>query len=118
MSCTSPLTVPDRPDRLDPGLGQQRAQDLQRAGHRLARDEHLGHEEVAALEPGADLFERRDQRLVQQLLRPDPRGQALVGQVEDRGRVPDQRPVVQLAEQLFPGHAAPAFRVCRAARWR
>ena len=71
MSCTSPLTVPITivPIVCDPGLGQQRAQDLQRPGHGLAGDEHLGHEEVTPLEPGPDLFQRRDQRLVQQLLR-------------------------------------------------
>ena len=120
MSCTSPLTVPITifPIVCGAGLGQQRAQDLQRAGHRLARDEHLGHEEVAALEPGAHLFQRRDQRLVQQRLRTEALGQALVGELEHRRAVADQRLVVELAEQLFCGHAAPAFRFCLLARCR
>jgi hypothetical protein len=108
----------DGPDRLGAGLGEQRAQDLQRPGHCLAGDEHLGHEEVAALEPGTHLFQRRDQRLVQQRLRPQPHGQPLVGEVEHRGPVADQRLVVELAEQLLGRHAAPAFRFCLAARCR
>src|SRR5437879_4280614 len=56
-------------DRGGAGLGQQRPQDLQRPGHRLARDQHLRHKEVAALEPGADLTKRRDQRVVEQRAR-------------------------------------------------
>jgi hypothetical protein len=48
----------DGADRLGAGLGQQRAQDFQRRGHRFVGDEHFGHEEVAALEPGTDLFQR------------------------------------------------------------
>ena len=71
MSWTSPLTVPIRnlPIVSHAGLGEQRAQHLHRAGHRAAGDQHLGHEEVAALEPGADLLERGDQRVEEQRLR-------------------------------------------------
>ena len=109
MSCTSPLTVPITivPIVCGAGLGQQRAQDLQRAGHRLAGDEHLGHEEVAALEPGAHLFQRRDQRLVQQLSGPRPMARPWLVSSSTAGPVADQRVVVELAEQLFAGHAAP-----------
>ena len=56
-------------DRLDPALDQQRAQPLHRAGHRPAGDQHLGHEEVAALEPRADLLERGDEGVEEQGLR-------------------------------------------------
>ena len=67
MSCTSPLTVPIRkvPTWLGAGLGQQRAQDVERALHRARGDQHLGHEVVAALEARADLLERRDERVVE-----------------------------------------------------
>ena len=67
MSWTSPLTVPIRnvPTCGDAGLGQQRPQDVERALHRARRDQHLGHEVVAALEARADLLERRDQRVVE-----------------------------------------------------
>jgi hypothetical protein len=94
-----------RADRLRARLGQQRAEDLQRPGHRLARDQHLRYEEVAALEPGADLLEGRDQRLVEQRLRAKALPEALIRQVEHRRAVPGERLVVQFAEQLVFGHA-------------
>jgi hypothetical protein len=90
----------DRPDRRGAGLGQQRAQDLQRARHRLAGDEHLRHEEITALEPGADLLQRGDQRLVQQRLRAKAHGQSGVREVEHGRPVADQRLVVEPAEQF------------------
>ena len=87
MSWTSPLTVPIRnvPTCAAPGLGQQRAQDVERALHRARRDQHLGHEVVAALEARADLLERRDQRVVQH-----PLGLEAVG--ETVARRPGARP--------------------------
>ena len=97
-------------DRLDAGLGEQRAQPLHRAGHRAAGDQHLGHEEVAALEPRADLLQRRDERVEEQRLRLHAERQALLGQLEDARGVADQRLVVQaLAGSLRGGHATPSF---------
>src|SRR5262249_11329857 len=96
-------------DRLGAGLGQQRAEDLQRARHRLARDQHLGDEEVTALEPGADLLQRRDQRLVQQRLRAEAHVEAGPGQLEHRRAVADQGVVVELLESLLLRPAAPSF---------
>src|SRR5215217_4950894 len=42
----------ERPGRLGAGLGEQRAEDVERALHRARGDQHLGHEVVAALEAG------------------------------------------------------------------
>ena len=97
MSWTSPLTVPIRnlPTVCDAGLGEQRTQPLHRAGHRAAGDQHLGHEEVAALEPGADLLERRDQGVEQQGLRLHAERQPLLGQLEHARGVAHQGLVVQ-----------------------
>ncbi len=53
-------------DRLHAGLGEQRPQHLHGAGHRAPGDEHLGHEEVAALEPRADLLQRGDEGVEEQ----------------------------------------------------
>src|SRR5262245_20598301 len=94
----------DLADRLCAGLGQQRPQDLERAGHRLAGNKHLGDEEIAALEPRTDLFKRGNQRLVEQCLRAEPSGEPSVGQLKHRRSVPDQGVVVQLAEQLLVRH--------------
>ena len=68
----------ERADLLRAGLGQQRAQDVERALHRAGGDQHLGHEVVAALEPRADLLERGDQRVVEHPLGLEPVGEALV----------------------------------------
>ena len=93
MSWTSPLTVPITTVPIDaaPVSASSGRRMSSAPCHRLRRDEHLGDEEVAALEPGADLLERRDQRLVQQRLRAQPHGQALVGQLEHGKPVADQR---------------------------
>ena len=58
----------ERADRLGAGVGEQRAEDVERALHRARGDQHLGHEVVAALEARADLLERRDQRVVEHAL--------------------------------------------------
>ena len=55
-------------DLLRAGLGEQRAEDVERALHRARGDEHLGNEEVAALEPCAHLLQRRDERVVEHRL--------------------------------------------------
>jgi hypothetical protein len=47
----------ERARGLGAGLGQQRAQDVERALHRSRGDQHLGHEVVAALEPRTDLLQ-------------------------------------------------------------
>src|SRR5262249_2827180 len=89
------------------GLGQQRAEDVERALHGTGGDQHLGDEEVAALETGADLLERGDQRVVEHLLGIEAVLEAGVDEVTDLGRVSDQRVVVQPLKDLFVGHAAP-----------
>ena len=96
-------------DRLDAGLGEQRPQHLERTGHGAARDEHLGHEEVAPLETGTDLLERGDERLEQHRLGIEPHLQAGVGELEHLGGVAHEGGVVHLLEQLFLVHAAPAL---------
>ena len=98
-------------DRLDAGLGQQRPQPLHGAGHRPAGDQHLGHEEVAALEPGADLLQGGDEGLEQQRLRLHAGRQTLLGELEDAGGVADQRLVEKASEDLLraTGHATPSF---------
>src|SRR5207237_890022 len=83
------------------------AQDVEGALHRPRGDQHLGDEEVAPLEAGADLLERRDQRVVEHLLGFEVVLEALVDEVADLGRVPDQRVVVEPLEDLGVGHAAP-----------
>ena len=44
-------------DRLGARLGEQRAEDVERALHRARSDQHLGYEVVAALETRTDFFE-------------------------------------------------------------
>ena len=98
MSCTSPLTVPMRnvPTGFVAGLGQQRAQDVERALHGARGDQHLGHEVVAALEAGADLLERRDQRVEEHRLRARARPRAPGSTpLEHAGRVAHQRLLVE-----------------------
>src|SRR5580693_297189 len=80
MSCTSPLTVPMTTLPI-----------------------------VAALEPGADLLQRRDQRVVEQSLRAQAHPEPGVGQLKHGGTVAHQGVVVQLLEKLVGGHAAPSL---------
>ena len=94
-------------DLLRARLGEQRAEDVERALHRARGDEHLGHEEVAALEARADLLERRDERVVEHLLGVHAVGEALVDEVFHLGRVADERVVVEALEDLVVRHAAP-----------
>src|SRR5262249_49052204 len=96
-------------DLLRSGLRQQRAKDVERALHRARRDQHLRHEEVAALEPCTDLLEGRDQRVVEHLFGIEVLLEALVRQVLHLGRVADERVVVQPFEDLLFGHAAPRW---------
>ena len=96
----------ERADRLGAGLGQQRAQDVQRPLHRPRGDQHLRHEVVAALEPRAHLFERRDQGVVEHPLGLEAVGEALVDAVGDDGRVAHQGLVVEQLEDLVVRHAA------------
>ena len=70
----------ERADRLDAGLGEQRPQHVQRAAHRAAGDQHLRHEEVTALEPRADLLQRRDEGVEEQRLGRHAVVEALLGQ--------------------------------------
>src|SRR5206468_11797386 len=63
--------------------------------------------EVAALEAGADLLERRDERLVEQLLGVEALLEPGVRQVLHLRCVADERVVVEASEDLFLGHAAP-----------
>ena len=96
-----------RADRLRAGLGEQRAEDVERALHRARGDQHLRHEVVAALEARADLLERRDQRVVEHRLGLEAVREARVDEVFHLGRVADERVVVEPLEDLFVGHAAP-----------
>ena len=96
-------------DRLDPGLGEQWAQHLERAGHRPPGDEHLGHEEVTPLETSPDLLERRDERVEQQGLGVEPHLEPGIGELEHDGGIAHERGVVHLLEQLFLIHAAPSL---------
>ena len=102
----------ERADLARAGLGQQRAQDVERALHRARGDQHLRNEVVAPLEAGADLLERRDQRVVEHRLGPDAVRESLLDEVAHLGRVPDQRVVVQPLQDLLVRHAAP-----RASSW-
>ena len=97
-------------DGLGAGLSKERAQHVECAAHGLTSDEHLRHEEVAALETGADLFKRRDERVEQDLRRRESICEALVGELENAGGVAHHGLVVQALEDLVVGHAAPAFR--------
>ena len=102
-------------DGLHAGLGEQRPQPLHRAGHRATRDQHLGDEEVAALEPRPDLLERGDEGVEEQRLRLHVEGQALVGQLEHARGVADQRLVVEGLQDLLGGHATTSS--VRVERW-
>src|SRR5918992_505100 len=96
----------ERAGRLGARRGEQRTQDVERALHRARRDQHLGHEVVAALEARADLLERRDQSLVEHLLRVQALGEALLHALLDGRRVADQRLLVEQREDLVVRHAA------------
>ena len=111
MSWTSPLTVPmtNVPIGFAPVSGEQRAQDVERALHRPRRDQHLGDEEVAALEPRADLLQRGDQPFVEHPLRVEPLLETELGQLAHRRRVADQRVVEEALQDLVMRHAAPRF---------
>ena len=58
----------DLADRLDAGLGEQRAQDRHAGLHRVGGEEHLGHEEDAVAEVDADDAHALDERLVQDVV--------------------------------------------------
>src|SRR4029079_3531348 len=94
-------------DLLRARLGEERAEDVERALHRARSDQHFGHEEVTALEPSANLLERRDERVVQHRLRLEVLLETLVRQVLHFGRVADERVVVEAFEDLLVRHAAP-----------
>ena len=97
-------------DRLGALGGQEWAQNLEGSGHRLASDQHLGDEPVAALETRADLFEARDQRIEEQRLRVHAHLEACVGQLDHGGSVTDHRLVIEVLENFFWCHAAPSSR--------
>ena len=92
------------PDGLDAGLGQERTQPLHGPGHRPAGDQHLGHEEVTALEASADLLQRRDESLEKQGLGLHAERESLLGELEDAGGVADQRLVVEASEDVLGSH--------------
>src|SRR5581483_2129380 len=96
----------ERADRLHARVGQERPEQVERARHRAAGDQHLGDEEVAALEACADLLERRDQRVEQHRLRPEALLEAALGQLDDGRLVADERPVVELGQDLVVVHAS------------
>src|SRR5262249_59942897 len=75
--------------------------------HRACGDEHLGNEEVAALEPRSDFLERRDERVVEHLLGLELVLEPLVDEIPHFGRVADEGVVVEALQDLFVGHAAP-----------
>ncbi len=78
---------------------------VERARHGPAGDQHLGHEEVAALEAGPDLLERRDQRLEQHRRRLEALLEPLLGELDDGRLVADERLVVEALQDLLVGHA-------------
>ena len=95
------------PDLLRAGLGEERTENVERALHRARRDEHLGDEEVAALEACTDLLERRDERVVQHRLGLHAVLEAGVDEVLDLGSVADERVVEEALQDFVMGHAAP-----------
>jgi hypothetical protein len=92
--------------RLGARGGQQRSQDVERALHRARGDQHLGHEVVAALEARADLLQRGDQRVVEQVLRVHPVREPLLDALLDGGCVAHERLLVEEREDLVVRHAA------------
>src|SRR5205085_8135470 len=72
-------------------------------------DQHLGDEEVAALEPRAHFFERRDQPLVEHHLRLHAFREALLGELLHGRGVPDERVLVEALEDFLVRHATPRF---------
>ena len=88
-------------DRLRAGLGDQWPQDNQRALHRPGRDQHLGDEEIASLEAAADLFQRRDQCLEEDVHGVHPQLEGLFGECLDLGGVPIERVIEQLLPDFF-----------------
>ena len=92
-------------DLLDPRIDEQRAEELERTRHRSTGDQHLRDEEVAALESGSDLLERRDQRLEEQRVRIDLRFDPAGRQFDDRGLVADECLVVDLLQDFFVRHS-------------
>ena len=95
----------ERPDFLGAGVGEERTEDLECAAHRTPGDQHLGDEEIAALEARADLLERRNQRVEEHLLGPEAVLEPLLGQLHDRRLVADERAVVEAGEDLVMSHA-------------
>ena len=116
MSWTSPLTVPMTkvPTVSAPVSASSGRSTSSAPGHGAARDQHLGHEEVAALEAGADLLEARDQRLEQQRLRAHALLERQVGQLEHARGVAHQRLVVEGLEDLVLGHHRTSFPIVSA----
>ena len=96
-------------DCLGTCLGEERTQDVEGTAHRLAGDEHLGHEVVAALESRADLLERGDERIEEDRLGGHPELEAGVRQLQHCWPVSGHGLVVEALEDIIRGHAAPAF---------
>jgi hypothetical protein len=93
---------------LHAGVGEQRAQHLHRTRHRAPGDQHLRDEEVAALEPGAHLLQRRDQRVEEEALRLHLQTERLVGELQDPRGVAEQGFVVEAFENVLRCHVTPS----------
>src|SRR5690606_24246656 len=74
----------------------------------LARDEHLRHEQVAPLEPGAHLLQGGDERVEQHRLGGEAELKPPVGEVEHGGAVAVERVAVEAAEDVLFVHNPPS----------
>jgi hypothetical protein len=84
----------ERADGLDTSRDHQRAQHLEGARHGASRNEHLGDEEVTALEASADLLQRGNQRVEKEYLGGESHGETRVRELEDHGGVAQECGVV------------------------
>ena len=91
----------DLADRLDAGLGEQRAQDLHAALHGVGGEQHLGDEQDAVAEVDADDAHAFDERLVQHLLGAPAALQEDVRGLFDLGFQPVVQVIVDLLGQLL-----------------
>ena len=101
-------------DRLCAGFGDEGTQNDESALHGACGDKHLGDEEVAFLEPPADLFEGGDERLEQDVHRIHAQRKSLFGQRLHLWRMAVERVIEQLgANLLFSAHTVPPGVVSR-----
>ena len=92
-------------DRLDAGLGEQRAQDRHAGLHGVGGEEHLGHEQDAVAEVDPDDAHAFDERLVQRVVGAPAAAEQQVGALGDLVGQAVVEVVVHLGDERVVGEA-------------